>query len=464
MIDDSPVTAKDYKGPPIIKQPVRQNSKPIQPTLEDIKENETPNRSDTNGSNATTASEGSIAKDFAPAHALKRFDTFAVDEVKKANTVPLTPHVGINRFETFPVQDDAIHEDWDVHQLNDLKKPIALDAFELNEARLICREAMTLITEEAYSLVYHPDLAYAQYDKWSTTTKMKRPIYMYPEVLKARLPVFVRNDAATDRRSRDPVIMKLKQYDNNDLWANLVGDDLNPQRWFTDFVSLERNENTQYDNPLISLSIHAYAHSARYHLSPWWAESDRCIGGFGFRFENDKDEPADDGCTQWEGHWQDKSRFRKMLTLRNGAKALKKSMEKSPEEEEKHKHRSMLEALSRNSSHAVKLDAREPEAPRPDLQKAAAEDRNITQIDIYHVHGSGRIAGLVFHDAFGETDLAWTQWEGTINKPSNMDKEEQYPPKDGTKWKFVGLMGDWDHGMMGRNKVLARVSGIWRKM
>jgi hypothetical protein len=49
---------------------------------------------------------------------------------------------------------------------------------------------------------------------------------MYPEVLKARLPTFIRNDAATNNRSRDPVILKLKLYNNDDLWANLIGDEL----------------------------------------------------------------------------------------------------------------------------------------------------------------------------------------------------------------------------------------------
>jgi hypothetical protein len=435
MIYDSPMTAKDYKGP-IIGEPIRQNSKPPLPIPEDVKQNGAPN-----GPNPTKVSDKPIAKDF----------------------VPPTPHVGsVSRFDTFPVNDPSISPEWNLDDLNRDRTPISLDPVDLNEARLLCREAMTLITEEAYSLVCHPDLAYADYDKKTKMTKMRRPIYMYPEVLKARLPTFIRNDAATDRRSRDPVILKLKQYDNNDLWANLVGDNLNPQRTYMPFVSLERNESTEYDNALIGLSIHAYSHNKRYHFSQWWAESDRAIGGIGFRFENDSDTPEQDGCTQWEGHYDfDDPRLYKKLVLRNRAKDLKKSMEQL---EEKHHHRSMFDAISGKESRANKFDEKESNAqPKVDLAKAATEDRNITKIEIFHIPGTGRIAGVVFHDSVGPTELAWKQWEETTGASSNMHREEQFPPKDGTKWKFVGLMGDWDHGLMGRNKVLARVSGIWRK-
>jgi hypothetical protein len=298
-------------------------------------------------------------------------------------------------------------------------------------------------------------------------TKMKRPVYVYPEVLKARLPTFVRNDAANDRRSRDPVILKLKQFDNDDLWANLVGDTLNPQRTYAPFVSLERNENTEYENPLVGLSLHAYSHNTRYMFNQWWADSDRCIGGIGFRFENDKEKPEEDGCTQWEGHDQlDDPLLYKKLVLRNRVKELKKSMEQT-QEKPNHHHRSVYETISGHSSRAVKLEdseAADSQQPKDTFAQAAADDKNITKIEIFHLPGSGRIAGMVFHDAVGETELAWKQWDESKGMPSNMLREVQYPPKDSAKWRFVGLMGDWDHGLMGRNKVLARVSGIWRKV
>jgi hypothetical protein len=112
-----------------------------------IKENEK-----SNGLSASsTPGSGTKAKDFAsPA------------------TNPPTPHVGsISRFDTFPLEDPSIKPEFPLDQLNRTRDPISLDPVELNEARLLCREAMTLITEEAYSIVYHPDLAYAEYNSKS---------------------------------------------------------------------------------------------------------------------------------------------------------------------------------------------------------------------------------------------------------------------------------------------------------
>ena len=126
-------------------QPERANSRPSVKIPESIKENEAPN-----GLSATST-PASTTRDFAP------------------KTAPPTPHVGgISRFDTFPIQDQSIKEEWPVDKLNKNKDPISLDVADLNEARLICREAMTLITEEAYSLVYHPDLAYAEYNSGSS--------------------------------------------------------------------------------------------------------------------------------------------------------------------------------------------------------------------------------------------------------------------------------------------------------
>ena len=295
-------------------------------------------------------------------------------------------------------------------------------------------------------------------------TKMKRPIYMYPEVLKARLPVFIRNDAITTRRSRDPVIIKLKQFDNNDLWANLVGDDLNPKWTYRPFVSLERNESNdrpELNNTLLGLSIHAYAHSKRYHFLPqWWEDSHRAIGGFGFRFEEDRHDPAEDEMTQWEGEYQshDRRLFSSLL-FRNLIKNMKDEIKENDKPKEEHRHRWMPE----HHSKAIKPDAAlEQREEKPNLHAAASEHKNIEKIDIYYVPNSSRISGMVFYDGMGATKLAWKQWEGA--KPSNVEREEQFPPRDGTKWQFVGLMGDWVTDVMGNNKVLARVSGIWRKV
>ena len=293
------------------------------------------------------------------------------------------------------------------------------------------------------------------------TTKMKRPIYVYPEVIKARLPVFIRNDAATARRSRDPVILKLKQFDNNDLWAELIGDDLDPKWSYRHFVSLERNESTDnvdLVNPLVGMSIHAYAHSHRYHVLPqWWKESHRSIGGFGFKFENDTHKADQDGCTQWEGENQsdDRSLF-KSLMFHNTIKDMKEEIKVKPEEESHHRW------MPGHSSKAIKPDGNmETVVRKTSLHEAASEHKNIERIDVYHTPGTGRIAGLVFWDSYGATPLAWKQWEGV--KPSNVKCVEHYPPRD-AKYAFVGVMGDWTTDVFGNNKVLSRFSGIWRKV
>jgi hypothetical protein len=152
VFEPSPMTAVDYKGPPIIREPNRQNSRPL-PVPEDVKTNGT-----SNDSTATKAMGETITKDFSATRGPG--SAFAKD------FAPRTPHVGsVTRFDTFPINDPSIEEEWNLDKLNKNKDPISLDPVELNEARLLCREAMTLITEEAYSLVYHPDLAYADYNK-----------------------------------------------------------------------------------------------------------------------------------------------------------------------------------------------------------------------------------------------------------------------------------------------------------
>lgn len=115
----------------------------------------------------------------------------------RLDTVMNVPHSAstvkrMERIETYEVSDPDIIPDWALDFLNASTSPIKLDPYSLNEARLACREAMTLITEEAARLVDHPELAYANFDSKTKMTKMKRPVYAYPETLKERLPVFIR--------------------------------------------------------------------------------------------------------------------------------------------------------------------------------------------------------------------------------------------------------------------------------
>jgi hypothetical protein len=134
----------DTKEQIVPQGPTRQNSRPQVTIPDTIKENEKQN-----GLSATSTPASST---------------------KTSATQPQTPHVGsISRFDTFPIADPSIDPEFPLDKLNKTRDPIPLDPVELNEARLLCREAMTLITEEAYSLVYHPDLAYADYDSKSVS-------------------------------------------------------------------------------------------------------------------------------------------------------------------------------------------------------------------------------------------------------------------------------------------------------
>lgn len=55
----------------------------------------------------------------------------------------------INRGYTFSLEDlPEVVEDWDLDKINNCRDAIPPDPIELSEARLLCREAMTLITEE----------------------------------------------------------------------------------------------------------------------------------------------------------------------------------------------------------------------------------------------------------------------------------------------------------------------------
>jgi hypothetical protein len=198
-------------------------------------------------------------------------------------------------------------------------------------------------------------------------------------------------------------------------------------------------------------------------LPQWWVDSHRAIGGFGFRFEDDKSEVKGDQCTQHEGEYQEHFKdWIRSLMFKNRVKGLKADIKDHPVEEKKKEksHRWMPDHISQH--HKPENNDESDEPPQRNLHEAASEDRDIVRIDIYYAPGEGRIAGLEFWDVFSKTNLSWKQWEGA--KPNKYRCEEQYPPRDGTKWKFVGIMGDWVTDVMGNNKVLSRVSGIWRKV
>jgi len=57
---------------------------------------------------------------------------------------------GIERAVTFAVEEGALG--WDLAENNNNNEPIPPEPIALNEARLLCREAMTLITEEVGTL------------------------------------------------------------------------------------------------------------------------------------------------------------------------------------------------------------------------------------------------------------------------------------------------------------------------
>jgi len=307
-IYDSPSTAIDYHAP-IIPAPQRHDSKKYF-TPDDLEKENMPTNSQTDDKQkpstptsppSTQTTSDSVTRDFATPTQMR----------------------ALTHFDTFPVNNPNIQPEWSLDVLNANRTPISLDLADLNEARLLCREALTLITEEAASLVTHPTLAYAEYNEKTKQTKMKRPNYMWPEVLKARLPIFVRNDAAADCTFRDAAMIKLRSFivDEN-LYAHIVGDAPSQLRTYKTFVSLERNETSDFENPLVGLSIHAYSHTARYYFSKFSSDSHMAIGAIGFCFENDKT-PRKDGCTQWEGHYShedDDPRYIKKLDLRNQAK------------------------------------------------------------------------------------------------------------------------------------------------
>lgn len=333
--------------------------------------------------------------------------------------------LGMERAFTFAVEEGAIG--WNLLENNARQDPIPPEPLALNEARLLCREAMTLITEEASRLVDHPHLAYAEYNPTTKSTRMKRPNYAYPEVLKDRLPIPIHNPISSDL-STDGAYLRTAAYAHNDnIWfePDMVGDPkANPddfrQRFghggrYEDFSTLDLTEphGAKGANPLRRISLHRYTLSS---LKSWMATSalkqaENAIGAIGLaRVHDDPAEAQTDGCNHHLGH-------------------LHSSDEAG------------------------------------DYRALDVGGVDITKVEVAYVPGEGYIAGLTFYDQVDGQEverLRWRQWEG--REPQGLVRVANEPPErgDGTVWEFVGLAGSWID-TLGRGHVLARVSGIWKK-
>jgi hypothetical protein len=286
---------------------------------------------------------------------------------------------------------------------------------------------MTLITEEASRLVDHPHLAYAQYDAKTKSTRMKRPNYAYPEVLKERLPIPIHNSIVSDL-STDGAYLKTAAYVREDnLWfePDMVGDPKVSAEDFRerygmggryeDFSSLELTEpqGSRGANPLRRIALHRYRVSS---LKSWIStaalkQAENAIGAIGLaRAHDDPGEAEHDGCNHHLGHLHSSDEAADFKTL--------------------------------------------------DMKGV-----DVRKIEVAYVPGSGYIAGLAFFDELEgqQTErLRWQQWQG--KEPQGLVRVANEPPErgDGAVWEFVGLAGSWID-TLGKGHVLARVSGIWKK-
>ncbi|GME47700.1 hypothetical protein BKCO1_100066 [Neofusicoccum parvum] len=357
------------------------------------------------------------------------------------------------RKHTFDIEDPFILEGRSLKELNTSREPVPVDPVALNEARLLCRQAMTLITEEAARLVSHPDLAYADFSSLTQRTKLKRPNYAYPEVLAARLPVPLRNDALPTAFPASAAARLTQAFARgDDLACVLVGDEPHPHRSYKAFTSLAMALNPSGeaakegaasaaaaadDEPpvLARLSLHSYHHHVL-SLSGFSKASAHAIGGIGFRFAGGDGErmtkkkaaaEKEDGCTHHAG-------APGFHTLSSG----------------------------RPSWASLELSGHPPGAGgRPPVE--------IVAVEVYYVPRSHRVAGLAFFDAFAgkvTERLAWRQWEcedeGRRQPPDGLVTVRQEPPRDGARWCFAGLTGEWDESVWG--SVLARVGAVWRRV
>lgn len=334
----------------------------------------------------------------------------------------------ISRGNTFGLEDPDNPGVLNLSAIDGARGPLQVDVATMKDVKFCCRAAITLITEEAARLVDHPDLAYAEYDSEHRRIRINRPNYPVPELLERRLPTFVGNDALEDTLSHDKaVILTRKHAHDDDLYFNLAGDIPHPRRSYEDFTSLdvsEPNSRSGEVNRVTHLSIHAYQHRW-WKISAFSKDSRSAIGSIGLSFSktttNQSKRKGADGC---------KSHF--------GGRPSSQAA----------------------NFHSIGLS----------LQKQAST-QDISKIEIFYVPGSGRIAKVTFYEGmmgFGDQAmpvLTWAQWEldGSNGKePEGLKRVVQSPPMDGSRWQFAGLCGCFDNSFCG--KVLARVSGVWRRV
>lgn len=334
----------------------------------------------------------------------------------------------LSRGNTFGLEDPDNPGYLNVRAIDNAKEPLPVDIAALKDVKYVCRSAITLITEETARLVDHPALGYAEYESGCRRIQFNRPNYPLPELLERRLPMFVGNDASEDTLSHDEaVLMTRKHAHDNDLYFNLAGDIPHPHRTYKDFTSLDVSEpdpRSSTVNRVTHLSIHAYQHR-------WWKpsafskDSHLGIGAIGLTF----------------------SKTPGNQVKRSGADGCKFHFGGRP---------------SMQPAHFRVADL---------ISREGASEQEISQIEIYYVPGSGRIAKITFHGSvagFGDQAmqaLSWTQWEHDESdgmEPEGLKKVVQSPPRDGSRWQFAGLCGCFDSSMCGM--VLARVSGVWRRI
>ncbi|KAL2352368.1 hypothetical protein BJ546DRAFT_1064113 [Cryomyces antarcticus] len=339
----------------------------------------------------------------------------------------------------------SISEHWNLDELNSEEQPpLTLNPSDLNEAKLICRLAMTLITEEAASIVDHPEYAYAEYNSETGCTRMKKPNYAYPEVLERRLPIFVGNSSSDTSASRDPIAelmaKETRLIEPHDLFWKATGDDLHQDRKNEPFVLLNLDPGKTIDR----MSFHA-------HRQHWYAASRfskasaGAIAAIGLRYNTDHraaNPHKDDACSTHCGR---------------------------PSKNSDDFHVSDLDLTPASLAPSDPTNSLAPAAPK--ARAAASTTSAITRLDICHDPGSGRIAALILYTSLANTagleteSVAWRQWGGAAAAPPGSVKvTSQEPPCDGGTWRFVGFCGTFDTSAFKTCRVLSRVSGVWRRV
>lgn len=324
----------------------------------------------------------------------------------------------------------------------------------------------------------HPDLAYADFSIKTQRTKLKRPNYAYPEVLAARLPVPLRNDALPTAFPSSAAARLTQAFARGDeLHCILVGDEPNPNRTIKPFTSLAMAPNSAAATPvdgvvastapeyaaaadddalpqLARLSLHSYHHHAL-SLSSFSKGSSHAIGAIGFRFTTNSPSLSSSGSS---------------------SSSKKKAAEEKEDGCTHHAGSPSFHTLSSSGAPSWRALELASHAGHPAV--------NVVRVDVFYAPRSHRIAGLAFWDEFDGKRverLAWKQWEVDAAEeggghqqqqqqhqqqqqqlPEGMVCFKQEPPRDGARWAFVGLSGEWDESVWG--SVLTRVGAVWRRV